>query len=335
MISINYQKFSFTIEPSESIFLPVYKGSTFRGGFGNTFRKILCALKRKECDDCILKTSCIYAYVFETLPLSDTEPMSMGKYERVPHPFVIEPPSETTREYSHGEQMTFGLCLIGRAVELLPYFILTFEELGNIGLGKGRGKYRLMSVSAHNNGVIQVVYSGSDKTVRRVAHESIELPENIEEARVLSRGAPEMKNMTLHFKTPARVLYQRRLVENLEFHVLVRHLLRRLQLLYYFHCGRQPVDWDHKRFILEAEDVTIADSCLEWHDWERYSTRQKRRMKMGGLVGSITYEGNISPFMPLLRAGEIFHVGKGTSFGLGKYVIETDERSRPCDANQA
>jgi CRISPR/Cas system endoribonuclease Cas6 (RAMP superfamily) len=44
-------------------------------------------------------------------------------------------------------------------------------------------------------------------------------------------------------------------------------------------------------------------------------------MKLGGVVGEITYEGDITAFMPYLKAGEILHIGKGTSFGLGKYQI--------------
>jgi len=42
-------------------------------------------------------------------------------------------------------------------------------------------------------------------------------------------------------------------------------------------------------------------------------------MRMGGFVGEVVYEGDIRPYLPLLRAGEVFHAGKGTSFGLGKY----------------
>ncbi len=42
-------------------------------------------------------------------------------------------------------------------------------------------------------------------------------------------------------------------------------------------------------------------------------------MKLGGFIGEITFEGNIEPFMPLIKVGEVLHVGKGTGFGLGRY----------------
>ena len=44
-------------------------------------------------------------------------------------------------------------------------------------------------------------------------------------------------------------------------------------------------------------------------------------MRMGGLVGSVTFEGKLAPFYPFLEAGEIIHAGKGTSFGLGRFRI--------------
>lgn len=46
---------------------------------------------------------------------------------------------------------------------------------------------------------------------------------------------------------------------------------------------------------------------------------------MGGFLGDITFEGNIEPFMPLIKAGEILHVGKGAGFGLGKYEITKEK----------
>ena len=63
----------------------------------------------------------------------------MRKYERAPHPFVIDPPLETRRFYGVGDLLSLGLTLIGRAIEYLSYFIYAFEPMGtNRGIGKGR-----------------------------------------------------------------------------------------------------------------------------------------------------------------------------------------------------
>ncbi|MGH8590087.1 MAG: CRISPR system precrRNA processing endoribonuclease RAMP protein Cas6, partial [Gammaproteobacteria bacterium] len=42
----------------------------------------------------------------------------------------------------------------------------------------------------------------------------------------------------------------------------------------------------------------------------------------GGLLGQITYRGDLSPFLPWLALGEWMHIGGKTSFGLGRYTIE-------------
>jgi hypothetical protein len=119
-----------------------------------------------------------------------------------------------------------------------------------------------------------------------------------------------------------RISYQRGLTSDLSFHILIRSLLRRLLLLSYFHCEKRMPQFDHKKIIQQAEEVSIERNSLKWWDWERYSARQHARMKLGGLVGEITYRGNMEPFLPILRAGQVLHTGKGTGFGLGKFSVE-------------
>ena len=74
------------------------------------------------------------------------------------------------------------------------------------------------------------------------------------------------------------------------------------------------------KFLDGVSEVRIKDSRLRWYDWERYSSR-KGRMKLGGLMGSISYEGNLDKFLPLLKIGEYIHVGKAVTFGLGRYRV--------------
>jgi CRISPR/Cas system endoribonuclease Cas6 (RAMP superfamily) len=46
-------------------------------------------------------------------------------------------------------------------------------------------------------------------------------------------------------------------------------------------------------------------------------------MKMGGFVGKVEYQGQVSEFIPLFKLGEKVHVGKATGFGLGKYDVQS------------
>jgi CRISPR-associated endoribonuclease Cas6 len=323
MEGIRYGAFKFSITPSQPVTLPVFKGSTLRGGFGYAFKRVVCALKGKECSDCLLKEKCVYSYIFETPPPSDTK--IMRKYPSAPHPFVIEPPLERKRGYKPGDEISFNLILIGRAVDYLPYFIYAFSELGNIGLGKAKGKYELKRVESLEKGAKsetreKIIYSSTTKTLKSFKTEFLPLKFDLS----ITKGS-NSKPLTLNFLTPTRIIYNGHLTLELEFHIFIRNLIRRLSLLYYFHCGGDPSQWDFKGIIEKSKQVKVKQKALRWYDWERYSTRQETKMKMGGFIGKITFEGDIALFMPIIKAGEILHVGKGTGFGLGKYKIQNSK----------
>ena len=302
-------KFQFVLKAVDGINLPVYKGSTLRGGFGNAFKKIVCVNRDKVCDSCLLKGKCVYSYVFETPPPADSS--KMRKYPFVPHPFVITPPLERNRIYMKGELLRFDLTLVGKSIEYLPYFIFTFDELGKIGIGKGRGSYELEEVKSEE----KTIYSSRNKTL-----ESTFRTIGIEDL------LPRLSCLTalhLNFVTPTRLKFDGKLTPILEFHVLIRNLLRRISLLSYFHCGEE-LSLDFREIIEKSRDVVTAKSDLSWVDWERYSSRQETKLKMGGFTGPVTFTGELEPFLPFLLLGQYVHVGKGTSFGLGKYQITED-----------
>jgi hypothetical protein len=71
-----------------------------------------------------------------------------------------------------------------------------------------------------------------------------------------------------------------------------------------------------------AANVNVQAQHLRWHDWERYSNRQQTRMTLGGVLGRVRYVGELGPFLPYLRLGELIHVGKNSAFGLGQITAE-------------
>lgn len=358
-------KFRFTVGAKGRICFPPYKGSVFRGGFGYAFKRIVCVVRNKGCDGCLLKQKCIYSYIFETPPPEDAEMLRL--YPKVPHPFVIEPPDTEKQSFEPGEAFSFQVILIGQAIDYLPYFIYTFTELGKQGIGQGRGKYDLILVEGvgfgneavpiyhnttqtlannypviharqmginsqdtHNEGISQSrpPYQGghqfnppyrSTDCSRRSQGGTKEGVKNIPQ-KDTSQENDHANTVTISLLTPLRLRFDGHITDKIEFHVLIRNLLRRISSLSYFHCG-EKFEADFKGLIEKAKGVRLLKGDIHWFDWKRYSTRQEEWMSLGGVIGTVSYEGDLSDFMQLLRLGEYVHVGKGTSFGLGKYEI--------------
>jgi hypothetical protein len=279
-----FSKFTFLIKGEGALHLPAYKGSTIRGGFGHAFRRIVCVFKDKECSDCLLREKCIYSWIFETPVPAEAE--MMRKYTTAPHPFIID---LSMNDQLGDTEIRFGLILIGKAIDYLPYFIYAFEELGRIGIGKGRGKYKLIEVAQEpllldGESRRRVIYQGTNKMLDKT-YEPLQWKDII--------SSPPQDEISISFLTPTRIKYNNRLCNDLEFHVLFRNLLRRISLLSYFHWEYRLDDSEFTTLIEMAKEVKIIKQFLHWKDWERYSNRQETRMKMGGFMGGYHLSGQI------------------------------------------
>lgn len=308
--------YRFVLSPLEPMELPAYKGALLRGGFGATFKQMVCPEgDPQSCTPCRRRNDCPYGYVFETSPPEGSQ--VLRNLSDVPTPFVIEPPLDQRTHYRPGDELEFQLVLVGQGINYLPYFFVVFEELGRAGLGRDRSRYRVELVEMVDPlaGATATLYTASGGLLV-VGDTSLTYAHLAERA---ARLPPQ--RITLRFQTPTRIKHQDRFVSRPDFHVLVRALLRRVSSLLYFHCGElwQP---DFGQLIASAAGVEMASAEVEWADWERYSTRQRQHMNLGGFVGEVTYAGDLGPFRPLLAIGELVHVGKGAVFGLGRYRLE-------------
>ena len=308
--------YDFQIRARQPLLLPPYKGATLRGGFGHAFRRIACAMRHKTCPECLLRGHCVYSYVFETpVPAGATV---IPAQTQAPRPYILKPPLETRRAYEPGETLSFGLVLVGRAAAYLPYFIYAFEELGNLGIGRGKGTFELVEVRHKGVGggadVGDMVYQGGQPAMAPTGAATV--------WRDMPGPAVRSDTLRLRLLSPTRLVHQGRMVmEGLPFGVFMRGLVRRITLLSYFHCGRLHEVPDWPAFTDRAEAMDSVAEDLRWYDWERYSNRQQARINMGGLLGEVVYQGDFTPFWPYLALGEQVHVGKGGSFGLGRYEI--------------
>lgn len=300
-----------TLKATSPIELPPYKGSAFRGGFGHALKRIACALPERLCDTCDWPSGCIYSYLFET----KIEQAGAGD-AMIPRPFVMVPPLEPYQSYAPGDVMTCDLVLAGDAIEYLPYFIAGLGELGRHGLGKGIGHYVITSVTClRPDAPTYEVYTGPNAPLK-----DLRPPATGHELAMRYDGTSPTQ-LTLSLVTPTRLKYQGRLLRQAPpFHVIMRRLLDRIaEMSLFFHDT--PLALDMRAWKTAAEGIRLVKSHVTPYDWERYSNRQRTRMKLGGVVGTATYAGNLAPFLPLLSLGEWLHVGKGATFGLGKFEV--------------
>jgi hypothetical protein len=203
--------------------------------------------------------------------------------------------------------------LTGRALDQLALIVWAFVRAFQRGVGRGDGTARLT----------RVVRPGIEETVV-LDSPTATLAEH--DTRVPPITASTTDRLTLVFDTPLRLQNggRRATVEEHTPRRLLMALVRRIALLHEFH-GPGPLPLDFSGLARQAE--TLGDEKdVRWRDWTRYSTRQRQKIDLGGVVGRWTLHGNpenLRPFLPFLHLGQWLHVGKEATFGMGGYHLDT------------
>ncbi len=319
MNEFSFSLYRLSLEAEERIELPrVNKGITLRGAFGTVFRRLVCHDLRAACASCSLQSACPYSAVFHPVVPPDAERLRLNR--DIPRPFVIKPPLNNGDVYAAGDILTFELVAVGRAQDLLPYFIVTFEELGRQGIGVRRGKYRLKRLDAmKQDGSWQEIYDHGSRMVRP--------PEtSLGPSRFSEDEGRTVNGLRIEFLTPV-LLKERGQWVRPGFGALMKRLRDRINALAYFYCN-ETLDMDFKEFGEMAEEVRTIRNDLRWVEEKRYSKHRNMNHLLKGYTGTVEFKGDLTPFMPLLRLGEFLHVGKATAFGQGWFRVLTADGHR-------
>lgn len=288
------------------------KGITLRGAFGSAFRNLVCHDLRLLCKDCELHSNCPYGFIFT--PTVPPEAKKLRLNQDIPRPFVIKPPLEKQSNYAPGDRFHFELAVVGRAQEFLPYFIVTFEELGRRGIGIKRGQYSLTQLEAYKGqGSWEEIFHQRDRMVRQPG-------EPLSFGRFSLETDSSVHRIRLRFLTPI-LLKEKGSWRKPRFAPLMKRLRDRVNALSYFYCG-EALEMDFREFGEAAERIVTKEEDLSWVEERRHSKHRNLRHLLKGYLGEVVFEGDLAPFMPLLRIGEFLHVGKATAFGQGWYEME-------------
>jgi len=312
--TFTFGRFRFDFIAQEEFSLPRYKGSVFRGGFGLALKRISCSQGRRgPCPECILCGECAYARVFET-PVRPGDTGMIEGMSDAPHPMILRPPMPTKRLYKAGDPLDVEIILIGQALRFVPHVICAFEDFSRMGFGEGKGKFEMQGVSAFFGGKWNRVYSEGD----RLLEQRCWTLTGIDQLEDVCGHRADCVELKVH--TPMRIKWGGSITDDLRFDLLIRNILRRIQMLDQLHC-QGTIRFDHERLIALAAHVETIFENLWWTDWSRHSKRRNAEIMMGGVIGEIVFSGELTEFLPYLKLGEILHVGKGTAYGMGRYSM--------------
>ena len=85
--------------------------------------------------------------------------------------------------------------------------------------------------------------------------------------------------------------------------------------------GGGPLDLDFRGMAARAGGIRTVSSNLRWESGQRKSSRTHQVHPLDGFIGEMTYQGQISEFLPFLEAAYWTGIGRQTVWGKG--TVET------------
>jgi hypothetical protein len=276
-------KLAITIQFEHDAVLPAFKGSMLHGWFGH-------ALKAAD------EQAFFICY---------------GNHDnQQPKPYIICPSDDHKTHWRKGELYHFEISLFGEATKLVDKLFVAAKLGEKLGFGSQRIPFKVLSIASNTPRGLKVgaeVFSLADAL--SVSHfDSI---------------CENEREVALTFMTPTRIKHQgdvcRHEIPNLNF--LINQILRRLTQISRFWVldDQELIDYiyNHKPTIRSHK---VTNHCY-FEDWQRFSQKNREHLPFGGLKGQVSFFGDISHVLPLLRIGELLHIGGKTTFGLGKYKL--------------
>lgn len=285
------------VQAQRAVSWPHFAGSAIRGTWGHVLRELACLTGSASCQGCARRHECAYGASFESAPAANCLHPS---FRNGLPAYIIKTPALRALTLQAGDTVGFELFLLPPAQ---PHQALLAEALRRAG-------GRLLVDGAF---ALQVA-PGRPLPVSRLVN-----PVALASASVAADTAAALR---LDWQTPLRLQNQGRLLRDaamLDGQILVRALLRR-HLQWCQLSGQEPVAAE--LFLHAAKLCTLDAGAMRWHELARVSSRQGRRLPLGGLLGSVVVQGSapvIDCLQQLVEHVQPLCVGKETAFGLGRY----------------
>jgi hypothetical protein len=323
MRGMTVQHLRFRVRAQEHILFENEPGSALRGALYET-------LARNFCSEAFGFTGAPTLEHQKTCPvcwLLMAEDPASGRGQNLPRPLTLQPPLGK-HSFRRGEMFTFGVSLVGKAQDFLPYVARAVQKMGEIGVGRGRGRFSLMTIDElHPLLDAERTLMDGNKVKRPTMQVT---PAVIEQ--VAARLPANM--VMLELLTPMRLTAGEKLVNRITPRIFMQRLLERCQSLAEHYAEYPPDDtppvrseWvsAQDRLLAAADRLSIGMDETIWEEAFSGSRRTGRISPIGGLIGRMRWDGDVAAVLPWLLWGVTLHVGKNAVKGSGYFrVIHPD-----------
>ena len=246
----------------------------------------------------------VYTRLFEPGRAGGAAPSGLRDW---PRPFLFRTAILDGRQFAPGDAFHIDMHLFDPHPELLPAIRATFAAMGAAGIGPGRGRAALLRVE-------QLGTDGS----------ALEIPALPGPPSVVNLdpdpAGQSVRHVRLRFLTPTE-LKGAAPDDGPAFGVLFARLRDRISTLRAFY-GAGPLAIDFPALGERARAIELVSSDLAWTTARRRSTRTGQSHPLGGFTGVADYAGDLTEFLPWLRAARWTGVGRQTVWGKGDVRVE-------------
>lgn len=278
-------------------------GSAWRGLLGWEVMSLVCPFDRRPaCSACIVRENCPYFLLMEK------ESFLPGLAES-PKGYIISPePADAA-----GTQR-ITIALVGSCTRFLPVVLQAILTAQQRGIGADRFAYRVDSVE-------EMAPDGSTRPLCFSSEGILDSygPWPLREWLPKAEAAP----VTLRLVTPVRLRRKGKYQSEMDWSFYLATLARRLEALNRVFNDGDPLGKTAWAALTGRFDLNGAiQTQVYWKDSARYSSRQRQKVPMGGMVGRAVMAHSPSWLTQWWKAAELLHVGKGASMGWGKLIVQ-------------
>jgi hypothetical protein len=236
----------------------------------------------------------VYARLFEPGASLGRAPSGLADW---PRPFVLRAAHLDGLAIGAGESLFLDAHVFDLHRPTLEHFRAALSKLAEKGLGPGRGRAELERTEA-----LDLADAAQPEGTPNVVR--------------LDRAPAPVSSVTVRFSTPTELKTGGGLADKPEFAVLFRRLRDRISTLRSLY-GQGPLEIDFRAIGERASQVRLRRSDLTWERVNRRSGRTGQVHSIGGFTGEAEYEGELSEFLPWLKAARWVGVGRQTVWGKG------------------